>query len=340
MSIIEKTFTLLFSAITFLIIIYFFKYFSSINKFHTRYSAHSIHSELTPRIGGFIIYLLFLVISFLFDDIFLKDMIIIFFPLFLISFYEDFFFETKPFIRLFFMLISSILFILFFDPISSIDIPLFIFDSRFFLIFFTVISIILLTNAFNMIDGLNGLSALTFLSIFFSIYFLDSEYSSGFYLNKYYLFIPIAVFVLFNFPIAKIFLGDLGSYFLGFYLAALTIKLFNDPNLLSWNAVLLLIYPVTEITYTFFRRILSLKSPMSPDNKHLHSLVYNWLEKCIKKNSIANCLSTLFLLPLIAYGPILSSVFSQNLFIILLLIFIYLICYHFLYRFLIFLTFK
>ena len=83
-------------------------------------------------------------------------------------------------------------------------------------------------------------------------------------------------FLLFNFPKAKIFLGDSGAYLFG-SLAALNVIITHNlnPNYSSFFFCTLLFYIFFEVFFSFFRKLVQKKSPIYPDNKHLHMLSYN-----------------------------------------------------------------
>jgi UDP-N-acetylmuramyl pentapeptide phosphotransferase/UDP-N-acetylglucosamine-1-phosphate transferase len=86
-------------------------------------------------------------------------------------------------------------------------------------------------------------------------------------------------FLAWNYPAGMIFLGDGGAYFLGFMLGELSILLvMRNPQVSTWYAVLLLIYPVFETLFSIYRRIfLRGRSPGMPDGIHLHSLIFRRL---------------------------------------------------------------
>jgi UDP-GlcNAc:undecaprenyl-phosphate/decaprenyl-phosphate GlcNAc-1-phosphate transferase len=146
----------------------------------------------------------------------------------------------------------------------------------------TVFTLLVLTNSFNLIDGLDGLagsiSVVTFL--FLGWWF----YQAG--MGSYSLFSIILVsavlsFLVYNWHPAKIFMGDTGSLSLGFALAVLTI-LFIDTNGtmtdsegVKFNApiasgVALLIIPIYDTLRIFIKRTLKKKSPLAPDKSHVH----------------------------------------------------------------------
>ena len=93
----------------------------------------------------------------------------------------------------------------------------------------------------------------------------------------------LAVFLKYNFPKAKLFLGDSGSYLLGTIITISTIKTsIANPLISPFYFCILLFYLFFEVFFSFIRKIVMEKrSPLFPDNKHLHMLVYKYL---LKKN--------------------------------------------------------
>ena len=91
------------------------------------------------------------------------------------------------------------------------------------------------------------------------------------------------MFLLFNFPKAKVFLGDSGSYLLGTFIAISIIKTsIANPTISPFYFCILLFYLFFEVFFSFFRKLIRKKSPLHPDTKHLHMLLYKIL---LKKNN-------------------------------------------------------
>ena len=120
------------------------------------------------------------------------------------------------------------------------------------------------------------------------------------------LILLLVPFMLFNFPFGKIFLGDLGAYSLGLILSMLTIILFGrHPELSPYTAVLILIYPLTEIVFSMLRRALNGLSVFRPDTLHLHLKLFYFLRPQPAYKKIANALvmptlCALWIFPLLA----------------------------------------
>lgn len=146
----------------------------------------------------------------------------------------------------------------------------------------SIFTILVLTNSFNLIDGLDGLagsiSLVTFL--FLGWWFLEADLTS-YSVFSFILVGSILSFLVYNWHPAKIFMGDTGSLSLGFALAVLTI-LFIDKNgtmatYEGWkftapiaSGVALLIIPIYDTSRIFIKRMLKGKSPMEPDKSHVH----------------------------------------------------------------------
>jgi UDP-GlcNAc:undecaprenyl-phosphate/decaprenyl-phosphate GlcNAc-1-phosphate transferase len=116
-----------------------------------------------------------------------------------------------------------------------------------------------ITNAFNLVDSMDGLAAglAGIASAFFMLVTLDAKQDALAYLSAVLLGSSIAI-IFFNLKPAKIFLGDLGAQLLGFVLAALAIA-YTPPGLpqpSSWFVpILLLGMPIFDTTLVFFSRL-------------------------------------------------------------------------------------
>ena len=107
--------------------------------------------------------------------------------------------------------------------------------------------------------------------------------------------IILLIFLLFNFPSAKIFMGDGGAYLFGTFTALNVIETNNlNPNVSSFFFTILLFYLFFEVFFSFIRKLVKKKSPIKPDSEHLHMLSYKILNF---KNSYRDCnyLNTLYI---------------------------------------------
>ena len=142
-------------------------------------------------------------------------------------------------------------------------------------IIFTLLSVGLLINAYNYTDGIDGLlSSLSITLISYIIFLIDNENV----VNLLYLFlIPLIVNLIFNIQPSsnsyKIFLGDCGSLFLGFFLSFLIIYTNIYENVHSSYLIWSCWYPVYDFLYVTFKRIFNKKNFYQPDNSHLHHVI-------------------------------------------------------------------
>jgi UDP-N-acetylmuramyl pentapeptide phosphotransferase/UDP-N-acetylglucosamine-1-phosphate transferase len=142
---------------------------------------------------------------------------------------------------------------------------------------FTVLTVAGLTNAINIIDGMNGLASVASILIFASIGYVAHGVGDWLVMSVALTMIgAIGGFVLWNFPAASIFLGDGGAYFIGFTMAELLVLLIaRHPSVSAWYAVVVAIYPLFETVFSIYRRKLVRGRPVSqPDGIHLHTLIY------------------------------------------------------------------
>ncbi len=137
----------------------------------------------------------------------------------------------------------------------------------------TVMWIVSLINAFNWMDGLDGLA--TGLLIIAAISYLIIEYSNGIYYITVILSSLIgtaSAFLVYNYNPAKILMGDCGSYFLGFNLAVLSFLSSTDTSIpLKVNTVfLIMLIPILDMVYVVINRLINKKVLFYPDQTHFH----------------------------------------------------------------------
>ncbi|QSN64939.1 MULTISPECIES: glycosyltransferase [unclassified Caballeronia] len=141
----------------------------------------------------------------------------------------------------------------------------------------TVLTVSGLTNAINLIDGMNGLASVSSILIFGSIGFVAHQVGDWLIMSVALTMIgTILGFAVWNYPGAAIFLGDGGAYFIGFVMAELLVLLIaRHPAVSAWYAAVVAIYPLFETVFSIYRRKLVRGRPVSePDGVHLHTLVY------------------------------------------------------------------
>lgn len=140
---------------------------------------------------------------------------------------------------------------------------------------FTAFAVGGIANALNIIDGFNGLSSGTALIILAAFAVLSTILGDD-HLATTILILAGAVagFLIINWPMGKIFLGDGGAYFLGFVIAWLAVLLLQRHSEVSaWAPLLMCGFPIIEVLLSIVRRHRRKVSLGAPDRLHLHSLV-------------------------------------------------------------------
>jgi len=137
----------------------------------------------------------------------------------------------------------------------------------------TVIWIVAITNAVNLIDGLDGLacgvstiSSVIMLVIALLVSELDVAMMMGALAGACIGFLP------YNFNPAKIFMGDTGATFLGYIMATVSVQgMFKMYNLISFVVPFLMLgLPIFDVCFAVVRRVSKGQSPMQPDRSHVH----------------------------------------------------------------------
>ena len=155
-------------------------------------------------------------------------------------------------------------------------------------IVFTVFAITGLSNAYNIIDGFNGLSSMVGIITLLGLAYVS--FIVGDTLITYLSLMmasSIIGFFIWNYPRGLIFLGDGGAYLIGFWIGLISILLVaRHPQISPWFALLINAYPILETLFTIYRRkIHQGKSPGKPDGIHFHTLIYR---RILNPNSAKN----------------------------------------------------
>ncbi len=273
-----------------------------------------IHLNETPRLGGCIFYISLIGVSVYCDAnesiLFLRVILFCLLPIAIIGLKEDLFHNVEPVIRLIGLLLVGWLFTSkYTGPLPNLtEIP---FVRELLLInggvsLFYIISMIAIANGMNLIDGVNGLCSAVALSILSALLFLSYRVNDVAMLSLIFSIIVVFVpFVILNYPYGRIFLGDMGAYILGLIVSMLTIILFGrHPEISPWGAVLILMYPATELFFSILRRVIKGSSIYHPDTDHLHIQLFYFFRPQPAFKKVANAivtpiLSGLWLLPLL-----------------------------------------
>ena len=274
---------------------------------------HGINNTNHYRLGGLIIMIFFfLKILFGADYIFLdRDNInlflVILFVISFIGFVDDVYGGLNYKIKFIFLLLTILILLLFYNE--------FIFQKTFFnflnnllqikilSLFISLIIIMGFVNASNISDGANGILSGTSAVVFLILY---QETKVVIY---YDLFIFLIIFFILNIFLSNLYLGDTGSYFLGFLISSICLYYYNYEILGAGFLASLLSYPCIEIVYSITRRLMKNQNPLKPDNQHLHNLIFNYFNK-LKISNFNNSLTGLTIISLFSF-PVLFFYFLE-----------------------------
>ncbi len=266
------------------------KHHSCLHDHHS--GQQKFHQQLTPRVGGVAIYSSFWLLAFLSsnDKTLISLLFIASLPVFLLGLLEDITKKISTRWRFFGSLFSALLFYLFTKTVlARLDVPgletlweLFQAYLPWLVAAVTVVMITGVSQAFNVIDGYNGLMSGYALIVALALGSLSLWLNDIFLANLYFILAASLLgFLAFNYPLGKIFCGDGGAYFIGFLLAVLTLLLVARQESVSpWLPLTLLAYPVVDTVFSLLRRKFWMNKAMDqPDALHLHSVVFRRISK-------------------------------------------------------------
>ena len=159
--------------------------------------------------------------------------------------------------------------------------------------FFITFCVLIVVNGTNFIDGMNTLSVGHYLSVSLIIFylFMDQKIIID-NISIIYIVILLLIVFLFNFS-NQLFLGDSGSYLLGFSFSIFLINIYNwNPVISPFFIILLLWYPCYENLFSILRKNILKRSPMNPDANHMHQLIFFFIKKKLKLKIISANLLT------------------------------------------------
>jgi UDP-GlcNAc:undecaprenyl-phosphate GlcNAc-1-phosphate transferase len=246
-----------------------------------------IHKKITPSMGGIAIFLGFFIASLIWIDISQwKDVRFIMIALFMVFFIgvRDDLIPLRPAMKLLGQILTSSFLILLFDfrlksfygLLGIYDIPIAVSYS------ITLFTIIVITNSFNLIDGLDGLAG-TIASIAllaFGISFVlvgDAIYS----IITFCMLGAVIAFLFFNWEPSEIFMGDTGALVIGMMISIVAIHFIEVQYNLPPNhpykiqacvsaAICTILLPLADTLRVFILRIAKKRSPFTPDKNHIH----------------------------------------------------------------------
>jgi UDP-GlcNAc:undecaprenyl-phosphate GlcNAc-1-phosphate transferase len=284
-----------------------------------------LHSKPVPLLGGAMIFLPFILTNYylIFFENFNKTHFIIFvccLSCVILGLADD----IKNFSYKHKFIILSILFCLFISLDKNLQIYRIYFSTfnkEFYINYlnipFTVLCLLLLLNALNLVDGINGLCIT--ISIILIVWLLNTFINT----NHLYLVLWLSLLYILHLNLKNnIFLGDSGSLFLGCLIGLNIIFNYNLEMSKKYypveNIFIVLMLPGIDMLRVFAERIINKKNPFSADRRHLHHLL-------IAMNINEKKVLIIFLLLILS--PILINNFSniKQIYIIIVYIFFYFI---------------
>lgn len=236
----------------------------------------SVHKKPTPLLGGIAIFLSFLFGFILFgnQNPLMISILIASFLILLLGIFDD----IKPIKARYKFIIHILvaLIVVFYGGLKLTHVDIFGLSLNFKWMspYVTILIIVGIINAVNLIDGLDGLcagiSSIYFLTIGVIALILNKFNGLDIILSFIMLGATLG-FLVFNFPPAKIFMGDTGSTFLGLMISVIMLLGFKTVTLTSLLIPLvLLILPITDTLFAIIRRALNKKPIGQADKEHIH----------------------------------------------------------------------
>ena len=269
--------------------------------------SRKVHQKIMPRLGGLAIYISF-IIGFLALGLMNRETlpIIIGCTIIIITGILDDKFTLSAKVKLLGQIVAAIVVVMNGVVIEFINLPFGgMLEFGILSIPITILWIVGITNAVNLIDGLDGLAAgvssIALITIS-GLAFLKGDlftFSMGIILLG-----STLGFLVHNFYPAKIFMGDTGALFLGYMISILSLLGFKNVTMLSLIVpIIILGVPISDTFFAIIRRFLN-RSPISaPDKSHLHH--------CLLRSGFSHRQTVLLIYAMAAMFSLAAFIFSQ-----------------------------
>ena len=292
--------------------------------FFDRPNKTKIHKKIATNISGFGLFFLIINSFFLFDysDQINYSLNILIFFIF-IGLFDDIK-NLSASSKLFLMIIPTVMFIQEVGLVTTLGkYENFTLNLNSLSMIFTFFSILLLINAFNYIDGMDGLlSTLSISSLLFFLVILPNTETK--FILPFILF--LSIFLIFNLNLinlfSKIFIGNSGSIGIGFLFCIIIIHYTQNQNFLHESTV---IWFVAFVVYEFLTiNIIRIKDKKNPFKRDLNFIFNKMLKKYTKIKTLIICNSINLLFCLIGYIFHIKKYYTFSIFLFIILFFIYL----------------
>jgi Fuc2NAc and GlcNAc transferase len=222
--------------------------------------ARSAHSIPTPVGGGLSIVLLFaLLSSYFYSQDLISDSLYLglggAIVVAAVGLFDDLY-QLHVLWRMPFHFSAALWSVWWLGDIPAIDVAGFLVAQQWVLRLLAVLALVWLLNLYNFMDGIDGIAAAELLFVnLVSLMFVINTDSVEIALLSLVLISGAAGFLIWNWPPARIFMGDVGSGFCGFALGLLAIISMQSGLMTVWTWVILLGVFVTDSTFTLLRRL-------------------------------------------------------------------------------------
>lgn len=238
-----------------------------------------VHKNIMPRLGGLGIFISFaLGMLIFFPESELTWPVLIGATIIIITGVLDDLIELSPKLKLSGQLLAAGVVVVGGVQVEFINLPFGgTIEFGYFSIPITVLWIIGITNAINLIDGLDGLAAGVSSIALLTISGMAITMGNVFVVFAGFMMLGATVgFLIYNFYPAKIFMGDTGALFLGFMISVLSLLGFKNVTLFSFIIpVIILGVPISDTIFAILRRMIQRKPLSAPDKSHLHHCLIN-----------------------------------------------------------------
>mgnify|MGYP005814008103 CR=1 FL=1 len=284
---------------------YWVKSYAIRNGLQDEPNQRSSHIQLTPHGGGLAIVISFIssvLIGYYFG--FFDQDIVLSISIFgglvaAIGFYDDH--NTMGVgSRILVQLISATAAIILLGGLPNIHYGVFFLEFGYLGYFIGCIFLVWMTNLYNFMDGIDGfasIEAMTTTGCMAVVLMVSTKFESIWHLNNL-LVASVLGFFFWNFPKAKIFMGDVGSCFLGFVTGVIMIKSWNLTIDIIFSWVILLAVFITDATYTLFSRVIRGKKFYQAHRSHGYQIASRRYASHVKVSSLLIVYNVIWLFPL------------------------------------------
>jgi UDP-GlcNAc:undecaprenyl-phosphate GlcNAc-1-phosphate transferase len=290
-----------------------------VSNFTSEPSKRSSHNETVPNIGGLSFFVSIMVFYFFIHEYDFQCIFPSLIPgltiLFIIGVKDDLV-MVNPSTKIVAQILASTFFV-FHHSFNLINFRgfLWIFElNHFFGVFLSIFITVAIINAFNLLDGIDGLAAIIakLIFLFFFVFFFKLNFYFLAFLNVVLLGTLLAFF---RFNISekhKIFMGDTGSMIIGFMISIMTIFALSmkseviehlnfPPQNLPFLLFAVLFMPIFDTARVIVLRLLQKKSPFQPDRQHIHHVLLDYMKVSHVKISLLLAFVNLLIIAVFTY---------------------------------------